>query len=289
MPQYLNRGDFIKKIEEFFEKHINRHNYRKYLTVDIFLIVVCMFILVSYASFAYYDESFSLKLLNSQVGNFRSYNSDISIMFYQEKQNDDGSGMGEYKPVSEVPRSGFAFNNYTCKNSSTIEYNQETKEVVLSSNTKDECNIYFNATNTSDLDVAFMIEDGLDTDNYQKMANIPIYGYKYDHYDCVNNSEIIYDDVNERFQLNSTQKDTCNIYYKKLNNLHVNVYIRKNNTLELITSLPKTKSYQLSTGSECRVNYKPVSSNISFNNKKITIDTDVNASCDVYLEEVPSE
>ena len=63
-------------------KIINKDNYKKLLAIDLSLIVICLFLLVTYYSFAYYNNGFSIRFLNAKVGNFLTNNSDFITIDY---------------------------------------------------------------------------------------------------------------------------------------------------------------------------------------------------------------
>ena len=86
-------------------KIINKDNYKKLLAIDLSLIVICLFLLVTYFSFAYYNNDLSIRFLNAKVGNFLTNNSDLSIVIYVQ----NASGTNKYRIASDVPELGYSF------------------------------------------------------------------------------------------------------------------------------------------------------------------------------------
>jgi len=65
-------------------------------------------------------------------------------------------------------------------------------------------------------DLSFLIyleEANKDNYTYALSDEIPTSGYVYSKYNCQNNSNIVYDENNKEFTLESLKKDTCSVYF----------------------------------------------------------------------------
>ena len=148
-------------------KIINKDNYKKLLAIDLSLIVICLFLLVTYFSFAYYNNDLSIRFLNAKVGNFLTNNSDLSIVIYVQ----NASGTNKYRIASDVPELGYSFKEVSCKNDSIINYDDVTKQITVSVNQKDECSLFFDIEKTADLSMHIMIEENFNTEKYIETKN----------------------------------------------------------------------------------------------------------------------
>lgn len=273
-------------------KFITKDNYKKLLLIDLIAIVILLFLLVSLVSFAYYSDTYSLKLMNAKVGNFNVINSDYAIEYYIEKANEEGIGTGKYKLVNFVPAYGYKYSSYVCENNSTLTIDETTNKVALTSGTLDNCSVYYNVSNDiADIAVTYMLEDSYQSGTYHQVSYAPIYGYKYSNSTCANNSKIIYNNDLNQLSLYSTGTDKCYVYYKKTNdNIRLNVFLVQNNVYEYVKYLDTTKKYQLNSKSICFNSGGKISSSITFNNKQLVLDTTGdNVTCNVYFEEVINE
>lgn len=126
------------------KKYITANNYKKYLTIDLFFIVLCLFLLVTYFSSAFYNDSISLPLMSSKVGEFYNKNSDLSVTVYQEIIDQYKNPSGNYQVVKDIPIENYTFSRYECLNNSIISYDDTLKSVIMDATMKDECKVYFN-------------------------------------------------------------------------------------------------------------------------------------------------
>lgn len=266
-------------------KIINKDNYKKFLAIDLSLIVICLFLLVAYFSFAYYNNDLSIRFLNAKVGNFLTNNSDLSIVIYVQ----NASGTNKYRIASDVPELGYSFKEVSCKNDSIINYDDVTKQIAVSVNQKDECSLFFDIEKTADLSMHIMIEENFNTEKYIESTKIPIFGYIFKNSSCENGSNVTYNEEDNSLYLTASQNDNCYVYFDiNDQNIRANIYLNHSGTLELLDALDKTKDYTVNAKSECRVNYNKVNSDITYENGKIVINTSSNAMCDVILDESAS-
>lgn len=265
------------------KKIITKDNYRKFLNIDLFLLVICLFLLVSYVSYSYYYNGYSFKFINSKVGNFFSSSSDISLLINIE--NGTRNGKKSYKVVSSIPDMGYIFKSSNCKNNSVITYDEDNKVFSINANKKDECYAYFDLERNADLNMNIMIEKIPSSGEYIESDIIPIYGYEYSNYSCKNGSTITYDDINHTLLLTSNTLDDCQIYFnKKTSNIDALIYLNNSNTLELLDELNINNKYTINSKSRCRLNNIDVPSNINIDGINISIDAPDNSKCDVILD-----
>lgn len=265
------------------KKIITKDNYRKYLNIDLFLIIICLFVLISYQSYAFYYDKYSFKYISSKVGNFLSEHGDISLLINIE--NGTRNGEKHYKIVSSIPDNGYVYKSSICKNGSTINYDEKIHAMKINATKKDECYAYFDLERDADLVMTIMVEKSVNSNEYIESDVIPLYGYSYSSANCDNGSNITYDEKNRKLYLTSSTLDKCQIYFKKLeSNIDALVYLNNNGVLELVTELDETKKYIINSKSKCRLNREDVSSTISIEGRNIIIDAPNNSKCDVILD-----
>ena len=62
-------------------------------------------------------------------------------------------------------------------------------------------------------------------DDYHLSEKIPIVGYSYSGYNCLNNSSLYYDDINKTTSVTTNIRDICSIYFNLINDFDINVVI----------------------------------------------------------------
>ena len=196
---------------------------------------------------------------SSKVGNFLSEHGDISLLINIE--NGTRNGEKNYKIVSSIPDNGYIYKSSTCKNGSTINYDEEKPVMKINKPTKkDECYAYFDFERDADLVMTIMVEKAVNSNEYIENDVIPLYGYSYSTATCENGSNITYDEASTKLYLSSSTLDKCQIYFKKLeSNIDALVYLNNNGVLELVTELDETKKYTVNSKSKCRLNREDVS------------------------------
>lgn len=278
---------FLLKLKENILKEENR---KKYLTITGILIIFNFLILNLYISYSYYHGEQSFSLINTKVGDMYLEEYDYVLLVYLENTDTSGNGNGKYHLSNNIPSIGYTYSGYKCQNNSSLIYDDSTKTTSVTTDQKELCSVYFDIIGSVDLNINVMVEDMVDSDNYILSENIPYYGYKYSHYKCENDSELIYNEELHSVKLSSTTKEYCNIYFKKeSSDIEVNLYIEDNyqsgnyiNRYEIPTNI----SYTLNdTKSFCNnVNNERIETTISYENGYINAEVNEKAICDIYLD-----
>ena len=105
----------------------------------ILLICISLIILSSYLYYVNFNKNYYV-LKNEKKESIVSSNA-ISMMYETEV------GSGEYQISTDTtwPSSGYIFNERLskCENGGTLSWNEETKRVIMQTNTSDKCYVYF--------------------------------------------------------------------------------------------------------------------------------------------------
>lgn len=272
---------------------------------SILIVMVFVFVLIAgmRISYAFYEDTQSISIVANAVGDFDTGDGDVNMILY--KKSDDGKWVRTYT----VPALGYEYkSNLTtctipCTNGTSgncyYNYDTEAKSLVLTSNEKVTCKFYFDkqAGITSDVNIYVYREDASGTrpynsKNYTLVNGIPAYGYQYSSHTCDNNSTLTYDAENKKFNINTSTKDTCYVYFNSTGSadINVNVYIQKEkgtNTYNLVSTIPFNNTYVLSTNKISRCyneSNTTLSSTITYTNGYINIDATGKQTCDVYLD-----
>ncbi len=143
--------------------------------------------------------------------------SDININIMLE----DDIKSGNYVLGEVIPAYGYTYSHYECDNNNELEYNSELHKVVLKTNKKDNCSIYF-TKDTSDITARLFIEEDVNSNKYIERFSIPAnvnYSINSERSNCKNSN-------NERIETDITYKDgyinanvseiaTCEFYLDK--------------------------------------------------------------------------
>lgn len=275
------QSDLGKKLKKFIETKPAKIGLS---IVGLFLILGIIISIIK-PSYAIYQNEHNFSILSGIVGN-NQY--DYTLLIYIENYtNNDGSG--KYSLSDNIPLFGYAYSGYNCKNNSTLIYDEATKYTKVDLDKKDICSIYFDYTNSADITATIMLEEIVNSNTYEMSNNIPYYGYKYSHYECENNSELIYDSNNHKINIKTNNKDKCQIYFKKeASDIEVKLYVEdsigSNNYIEN-NSIPANKTYSLNENkSECLNNNERTETEISYSNGYIEIISKEVTYCKVYLD-----
>lgn len=275
IPVYISVKEYLLKAE----------NRKKNLTTIGFLIIICLFTLISMPSFAIYQNEFEFSLINNVVGDKYASQFDYSLLIYIE----DSNKCGKYNLTSTIPSLGYNYSGYKCKNNSILIYDNETKNTSVTTNQKDVCSVYFDVIN-EDLGIKIMLEDNPNSNIYVLSNNIPYYGYKYSHYECDNNSVLTYNSDLHKVNMSSTTNDNCTIYFNQdKTDLEVTLFIeetyQKKDYIEK-ASIPSNKIYVLNNeNSECiNNNNERIETEISYIDGYIEILSNEATYCKVYLD-----
>lgn len=255
---------------------------------------------------AYYTNTSSISILASLVGDFDNGDGDVNVMYY--KENDEG----RYVRTYSIPALGYTFNDtktkctQTCSNSDSsascyYNYNSETNSLNLNSEDKVTCKFYFDKETNADVIINILRQDEYGTYEYNSLKyslikDIPAFGYDYAGYSCTNNSTAQYISSTRTFKVNSTQKDTCYVYFDANEDeadIGTIIYIKEDTEYKEVEYIPQHKTYTLSqTETSYCVNgvtdspdYNNAnSSTITYDNGYINIDSSEQQTCKVYLD-----
>lgn len=255
---------------------------------------------------AYYTNTSSISVLASLVGDFDSGDGDINMIYY--KENDEG----RYVRTYAIPALGYTFNdaktncNQTCSNSDSsascyYNYDSTTHSINLDSEDKVTCKFYFDKEINADVIVNILKQDENGTyeynsNKYSLSENVPAFGYDYVGYSCTNGSTAQYISDTRTFKVNTTQKDTCYVYFdtnEEVADIVTKIYIKENTEYKEVEYIPQNKTYTLSqteasycvNGITDNASYSNAnSSTISYENGYINIDSSEQQTCKVYLD-----
>ena len=293
--EYLEEGkEYYKIVKEFFldykniwpkiKKSIqNPENRKKYATAVLILIFLNIFFIRQFYSFGYYYNGADFPIVNSKIGNLYLKNYDYILLVYLQ------NGDNNYHLVEEIPSNTYTYSGYKCDKGSILIFDEDTRETSVDLLGKDVCSIYFDLENKLDIILNVMLEDSSGSDTYTIHDNIPVYGYKYDHYKCDGKGTLTYDSNLHKVNLSTPSKEKCNIYFKKEeSDVIVNLFIENTyNTEDFIErkSIPSGINYSLNTErSYCTSKIgERKDAHLSYTDGYINLDTDEITECSVYL------
>lgn len=271
-------------------------NNKKIIT-SIILFSLLLILSLSFVN-AYYNNTSSISVLASLVGDFEMGDGDVNMMFYKQV----GSG---YAKTPSVPALGYTFDDtktncsITCSNSNEnadcyYHYNDSNKTFTINSDDKVTCKFYFNEDASPDINIYVLkeAENGsfeYNLKTYSLSESIPSYGFEYtNYYSCTNNSTLTYNSNTRSFSVETSQKDTCYVYFDKdgrTADVIANIYISDGTSpYEKVQNIPQNKTYELSQSetSSCT----DQNATITYENGYIIISAEETQTCNIYLDEV---
>lgn len=134
---------------------------------------------------------------------FDRYVASVVVNYYLETSSQN------YESVVSVPNVGYEYNasKSSCVNGSEIEVNNNI--VTVESLIDDECNVYYDMTNT-DIRVSVYVLDR--TTNKYELSNVPVSGYELYSAGCTNGASIEY--VNSALKVISDAPTVCTVYFR---------------------------------------------------------------------------
>lgn len=253
--------------------------------IGIFLILNILISIIK-PSFAIYKNESQFTIINGIVGN-NQY--DYMMLIYIEKPTDSNTNNKKYSLSDSIPVYGYAYSGYSCKNNSTLFFDENTKNTRVNLIKKDICSIYFDYLTTPDISLIIMLEETVNSNTYTIANSIPYYGYKYSYYECDNNSNLTYDSEYHKINVETNNKETCKVYFKKEPaDIEVKLYLEdtiNSNRYTEKKTIPTGKIYSLNdTRSECLNNNERTETEISYIDGYIEILSKEVTYCKVYLE-----
>lgn len=285
---------YIPKINKIY-KNINNNlfdlKYRKRnLTILVILLLISFSLLFLKPSSAFYQNNYHFRLLAGKVGNLNASKFDYSLLVYVEERNKEGKGTGNYNLTSSIPNFGYILNRYSCANGSILEFNEKTLTTKVTLNKKDICSIYFDLIGESDIGIQIMIEEHVSSNIYKVSNKIPSFGYKFSHYECENNSTLIYDSNLHKVNIQSNNKDYCQLYFKKeKTDIKIRLYVKDNiedEEYSEVLTIPNNKKYILNKEKTICTNDKNerIETDINYTDGYIEASTTGISYCQVYLD-----
>lgn len=292
---FLNINNFFKTIYDylkekfFFLKEYVINNKEKSLLIGSGILGVLILLLIL-PSFAIYQNNFEFSFLANVVGDMYANENDYTLLIYTEEVGDTGEGSGIYNLVESIPSFGYTYSGYTCKNGSTLMYDDVAKTTSVTLDKKEVCSIYFDLTIVADITLKVMLEDEVDSNSYTLGNNIPYYGYKYSHYECDNNSSLTYNSELHKVNIASSGKDYCRIYFQKEEaDIEVRLFVegtyQTGDYIERL-NIPANKSYVINEiESSCvNSNNERIETEIGYVDGYIEITTTEKSYCNVYMD-----
>ena len=259
-------------------------------------ITLLLFLGIIVAKAYYNNTSEPMRILASVVGDFNSGDGDANMIFFKK------NSAGDYVRTYAVPAIGYVFDDtktncsITCANNDSSAacyyvYNANTKSFTLNSEDKVTCKFYFNRE--ADEDIIINVYKQVNN-SYELSEVIPAYGYAYSTYSCTNGSTLTYSSSTRTFSAETTQKDTCNVYFDIDNTTSSDVttivYVQKSvgsSTYEMVETIPQNKTYVKSTTqtSKCvDANSVDTNATITYSDGSINISASGQQTCTVYLD-----
>ncbi len=240
----------------------------KFFMFPIMFLAILILICGIQSAYAYYYKEDSLPILSSLVGDFDLGDGDINIIIFKETTVDSE----EFVKTYAIPAVGYSFNQNrtTCQSPSHQKvicekdnpnvdchytYNEDTKDIELTSNQKVTCKFYFEKDYNNDIELYIMMQDTNGTHShkdkmYRNVDNIPAYGFTFSEGECENGSTVELDPETGKIKVTSSQKDICYAYYDgNLQNADIimNVYAQKvvGGEYTKINTINTSKKYKL--------------------------------------------
>ena len=270
-------------------KEYVKNNKEKSLFIGSGILGIFILLLIL-PSFAIYQNNFEFSFLANVVGDMYANDNDYTLLIYTEEVGDTGEGSGIYNLVEAIPTFGYAYSGYTCKNGSTLIYDEVTKTTSVTLDQREVCSIYFDLTIVADITLKVMLEDSVDSNTYNLGNNIPYFGYKYSHYECDNNSTLTYNSELHKVKIASTGKDYCRIYFQKEEaDIEVRLFVEgtyQNKDYIERVNIPANKTYLINEEESFCTNSdnERIETEIGYVDGYIEITTTEKAYCNVYLD-----
>ena len=211
--KYNYLKDNYKVIWSRFKESLKDKEFRKkYIVLGLVIILNILLINILF-TFAFYEKKDDIPILQATVGDFELAKYDYSLLVYIEDANALGKGSGTYHLTYGIPSFGYTYSGYSCKNNSNIVYDDVTKETYVTITQKESCSIYFNLNSILDVSVKIMLEEEKDSNDYRVSNDIP--SSDYNRYECMNGSNLTYDNSLKKFTISTNKKEYCVAYFDK--------------------------------------------------------------------------
>ena len=122
-----------------FDFNLKENKKKKSIIVVAVIVLVLLIGITIYATYAAYKETKSYNIIQGQVGNFVA-NADVSVTIKIVKSDGTESYASEFPSSSDYT---YSAEKSSCKNGSTITFNESVWTATISSSTIDKCTLYF--------------------------------------------------------------------------------------------------------------------------------------------------
>ena len=275
---FLDYKNIFRKINECFKNKKYRNNIIKF---SICFTVLILLVLIN-TSLGYYYTEANIPITSNVVGDIYTKNYDYVLLIYKKNISD-------YDLTYDIPSKEYKYSGYKCKNNSVLIFDEDTRETSVDLLSKDVCSIYFDLENSLDIILNVMLENQIDSNTYSVGDNVPVSGYKYDHYECDSKGTLTYDSNLHKVNLSTKVKEKCNIYFKKVeSDVTVNLFVENTVNKEdyiVRKTIPSGIYYSLNTErSYCtNKNGERKDANLNYTDGYINLNTDEITECSVYL------
>lgn len=133
----------------------------------------------SACNYSYNQETYVFSLVSDKkvTCNFyfkKEMTSDIDVYLLKETTAGEYTYNGkQYTLINEIPAFGYAYNNYTCDNGSTLTYDANLKKVSVAASQKDKCYAYFNKSVDADIIANIYVQSREGSSIYNQVSTIP--------------------------------------------------------------------------------------------------------------------
>lgn len=223
---------------------------------------------------------------------FTKVQNDIVLNIFKESAYGNHIYNGiKYTEVEDIPDYRYTFGDYVCTNkdvSTTIK--SVNNELVIESDGKNECNVYYNGdTSKVELIIMMQTDDGVSGYTtglkYTKTSTIPSTGYKYVGYICDDtNATVTYN--NGTFTTNATDQTVCRAYFNRYSGgAFINYYLETSKGgYENVSEVPAVGYVYNKSKSSCNNN-----SEIIVDNNIVIINSVAEDVCNIYYDLVTAD
>lgn len=256
------------------------------IAITVMALLACIGMIVSYAFYQVVDKA---PIIGGTTGEI----ADLDIRIMAEERDTNGIGLNSYSIYPYIPQAGYKYNSEKsyCTNGSVINYNRANYNADIMAYGHDVCYLYFDSTAVLDVTLNVYAENvdssGEGTGEYTKLETtaLPSVGYEFNSTksSCKNGSTVSYNDKDNMFTVEATQKDVCDAYMDAMDvDIALKIYVQNKkgsaNYYETNT-IPTNAFYTLGSRSACTG-----TSTMSMKNQRVVIGATSRTNCVAYLD-----
>lgn len=256
------------------------------IAITVMALLACIGMIVSYAFYQVVDKA---PIIGGTTGEI----ADLDIRIMAEERDTNGIGLNSYSIYPYIPKAGYKYNSERsyCTNGSVINYNSANYNADITAYGHDVCYLYFDSTAVLDVTLNVYAENvdssGEGTGEYTKLETtaLPSIGYEFNSSksSCKNGSTVSFNDKENMFTVEATQKDVCDAYMDAMDvDIALKIYVQNKkgsaNYYETNT-IPTNAFYTLASKSACTG-----SSTMSMKNQRVVIGATSRTNCVAYLD-----